>query len=276
MPLALQTVPPRGTRAYFKYKYLEEPRPPSYWTHFKNSKTIKEWNTTAKGNTTVRKQPGLNITKTISSAFSKTSKKQVSIVSIERIENISLYENYVHECQRMFRKANVNGACIPLEATKGSRGGAECMKHIDEEMKKYLHPEINEVYLFHGTKRNLVDIIGQQGFDDRLAKMNFGTLRLGNGVYSAEESHVSNGYTDGNGQCKMFLMRVCLGDVYTTPQNIEKLTRPPCKSGCIGVCTSHPDLFDSVVGEWQGYCREFTVYDRAKCYPEYIITYTIP
>ncbi|XP_071159744.1 protein mono-ADP-ribosyltransferase PARP15-like [Mytilus edulis] len=272
----LQTVPPKGTRAYFKYKYLEEPKPPSYWTHFKNSKTIKEWNTTAKGNTAVRKQPGLNISKAISSAFTKTLRTQCTIVSIERIENISLYENYVHECQRMFRKASINGACIPLASTKGSRGEAACMKHIDDDTKKYLHPEINEVYLFHGTKRNLVDIIGQQGFDDRLAKMNFGRLRLGNGVYSAEESYVSKGYTDGNDQCKMFLMRVCLGDVYTTPQNIEKLTRPPCKSGCIGVCTDHPDLFDSVVGEWPGMCREFTVYDRAKCYPEYIITYTIP
>ncbi|CAG2202843.1 PARP10_14_15 [Mytilus edulis] len=42
--------PKRGTRAYLAHKYREEPRTPSYWTHFLNTKTIKEWNTTQKGN----------------------------------------------------------------------------------------------------------------------------------------------------------------------------------------------------------------------------------
>ena len=89
-------------------------------------------------------------------------------------------------------------------------------------------------------------------------------------------NHNKTSISDQNGNCKMFLMRVNLGDVFTTPKNIEDLTRPPCKSGCMGVCTNHPELYDSVVGEWPEYCREFTVYDRSKCYPEYIITYTIP
>ena len=270
-------IPQKGTRAYFKWKYREDPRPPKYWSHFKSSKTIKEWNTTAKGSSCKREQPDAKIVQSITNAFINTmDKHKATVRSIERVENISLFEQYAHECQYSFRKASVNGASIPLANTKGSRGAPDSMGYIDSEMKKHLHPEINEVFLFHGTKRSLVDVITQQGFDDRLAKMNFGHLRLGNGIYSAEEAFVSHGYTDQNGNCKMFLMRVNLGDVFTTPKNIENLTRPPCKSGCIGVCTNHPELYDSVVGDWPGYCREFTVYDRAKCYPEYIITYTIP
>jgi hypothetical protein len=121
--------------------------------------------------------------------------QKATVRSIDRVENISLFEQYAHECQRSFRKAFANGASIPLANTKGSRGAPYSMRHIDSEMKTHLHPEINEVFLFHGTKRTLVDVITQQGFDDRLSKMNFGTLRLGNGIYSAEEAHVSHGYT---------------------------------------------------------------------------------
>jgi hypothetical protein len=50
-------------------------------------------------------------------------------------------------------------ASIPLANTKGSRGAPDSMGYIDSEMKKHLHPEINEVFLFHGTKRSLVDVI---------------------------------------------------------------------------------------------------------------------
>lgn len=199
-------IPQKGTRAYFTWKYNEDPRPPMYWSHFKSSKTIKEWNITAKGNICKRENPDATIVKSITNAFINTMGQQKATVkSIERLENISLFEQYANECQRSFRKASVNGASIPLAKTTGSRGGADSMKYIDREMQKHLHPEINEVFLFHGTKRNLVDVITQQGFDDRLAKMNFGRLRLGNGIYSAEEAHVSHGYT-GETYSDMFRM----------------------------------------------------------------------
>ncbi len=68
----------------------------------------------------------------------------------------------------------------------------------------------------------------------------------------------------------MFLMRVCLGDIFiTTTKNNYR--RPPCKQCYTDTCTNHADLFDSVVAEFVA--REFVVFDRTKCYPEYLITY---
>ena len=74
-----------------------------------------------------------------------------------------------------------------------------------------------------------------------------------------------------NGESKMFLMRVCLGDIFITTQ-MTKFRRPPCMKCYDETCIKHPELFDSVVAEF-GSRREFVVYDRVKCYPEYIITY---
>jgi len=37
-------------------------------------------------------------------------------------------------------------------------------------------------------------------------------------------NHNKTSISDQNGNCKMFLMRVNLGDVFTTPKNIENLT----------------------------------------------------
>ncbi|VDI81442.1 Hypothetical predicted protein [Mytilus galloprovincialis] len=105
--------------------------------------------------------------------------------------------------------------------------------------------------------------------------MNFPTLWLGAGVYAAEEASLSHKYTppDSQGLCTMFVMRVCLGDVFTTQNKMQNLKRPPCKELCQTTCILHNEFFDSVVGEFQQ--REFVVYDGAKCYPEYVIEYKV-
>ena len=84
-------------------------------------------------------------------------------------------------------------------------------------------------------------------------------------------------FADQNGERSMFVMRVCLGDVFTTTAQMTDLKRPPCKALCSGVCTAHTEFFDSVVGELspQFSQREFVVYDRTKCYPEYLIKYKL-
>lgn len=259
-------IPKRGTRAYLAHKYKEEPRTPSYWTHFKNNKTIKEWNTTQKGNPYKVSSVDQKTYKSISRAFSSTGGS--TIVRIERIENILLFEQYMQECQRTFRKAYVTNKCTPLKDVQQSTGIAVTMKHLDKEMTEHLHDEINEFYLFHGTKVAVVDVITQQGLDSRLASSGL----LGTGVYTADMADKSAGYTDRNqnGESKMFLMRVCLGDIFIT-KHTKSLKRPPCKMCSNDLCTTHSELFDSVVAEFNR--REFVVYDSSKCYPEYLITY---
>lgn len=73
-----------------------------------------------------------------------------------------------------------------------------------------------------------------------------------------------------SGERKMFLMRVCLGDIFIT-KTCNKYKRPPCKTCGSDFCTTHPELYDSVVAEFN--MRELVVYDSSKCYPEYLITY---
>ncbi|VDI46484.1 Hypothetical predicted protein [Mytilus galloprovincialis] len=193
-----------------------------------------------------------------------------------RNENLKVFEKYVQDCQRLFCRAISNGPCKPLEKTPGSKGPVTTMQYVNNTLANQLDQDLNEVYLFHGTKKDRVEVLLQNGLDPRLANMNFAKLWLGSGVYAAEEANLSSRYTkaDEQGVRTMFVMRVCLGDVFTTQNHMPELKRPPCKARCQTTCTEHNEFFDSVVGEFGQ--REFVVYESAKCYPEYVIHYTFP
>lgn len=132
-----------------------------------------------------------NTFQSIEAAF-KSTLGIAQIVSIHRIENVELFLKYTDECQRLFRKAIVEGDFVPLENVTGSSGPAKTMQYLDSTMLKHTHPEINEYYFFHGTKPQSVAVISGQGLDNRLAYT--GGL-LGTGVYGAEDALKSNGYT---------------------------------------------------------------------------------
>lgn len=264
---APRSVPQRGTKAYLSYVYTAEPKTPSYWTQFHSKKTIKDWNTSTPGSPFHVVDVDSKTRSSISNAFLKTC-SGVNIISVERIENIHLYEKYSQECLRLFRKAFVSDTFIPLESVPTSRGPACSHQHLDQAMVGQLHSEINELYLFHGTKVSFADVIVQQGLDKRLASSGL----LGTGVYTAEMADKSHGYTDASssGERKMFLMRVCLGDIFMVASP-KPYRQPPCRTCMTDTCNDHPEQFDSIVAEFNK--REFVVYDSSKCYPEYVITY---
>lgn len=264
-----QPIPRRGTKVYFYFKYHEEPRPPTNWSFFKSFKTIKDWSKERRGRVTIKKQRiDKNTFEAIKNLFMKTIKNpNAKIKSITRNENLNLYLKYFQRCQELFRKATVNGPCKPLAKP------VLTMANLNRQMRGVLEQDINEVYLFHGTKQNRVKVLLRNGFDERLASMNFAKLRLGNGTYTAEEASLSSHYTEPQGVRTMFLVRACLGDVFRTKENLNDLKRPPCKKMCKTICTQHDEFFDSVLGE---FCpREFVVYEKAQCYPEYVIKYTL-
>ena len=76
---------------------------------------------------------------------------------------------------------------------------------------------------------------------------------------------------------RMFLMRLLLGHVYIT-ENPKKFKQPPCAHCREDTCPKPSHWpYDSVVGvkkQSGGLFREFVVYERNQCYPEYLITYT--
>ncbi|KAH9500601.1 hypothetical protein Btru_077062 [Bulinus truncatus] len=75
----------------------------------------------------------------------------------------------------------------------------------------------------------------------------------------------------------MLLVRVLLGDVYvysTKHKETTQLIRPPCKYCYKDKCSCpNQSLFDSVMLDGKCLFREFVVYDKNQCYPEYVITY---
>lgn len=111
-----------------------------------------------------------------------------------RIENASLFLDYFHQCQNMYGRAIANGSFKPFSQTPGSTGAVTTLQHVNKHLGDLLDPTLNEVYLFHGTKMERVNVLLQNGFDPRLAAMNFAKLWLGAGIYSAEEANLSNRY----------------------------------------------------------------------------------
>eukprot|EP00947_MAST-08B_sp_MAST-8B-sp1_P006326 g6326.t1 len=126
--------------------------------------------------------------------------------------------------------------------------------------------ELNEVFLLHGTKPDVVEKIVERGFDERVGNLNG---LFGAGIYFAENSSKSNQYVASrprDDRFYMFLARVRLG----TPQHVQgtcqRRRRPDERPG-----TSGKKIYDSLIGNSDH--REFIVYDRTQTYPEFLIEY---
>jgi len=185
---------------------------------------------------------------------------------VERIENTLLWRNYSHRRDTLTsKKATVTSV----------ESNGQWMESLQ------LHPQANEVFLFHGTKSNKIDFIIQQGFEERIANE---AGIFGAGIYFSENSSKSDEYItpDSNGLCKIILSRVCLGTPFVTTKSLPSIRRPPCRNGDLDSCIH--DRADSVVAECErtgpknvSYdlkrYREFIVYDRTQCYPEFLITF---
>jgi len=72
---------------------------------------------------------------------------------------------------------------------------------------------------------------------------------------------------------KMLLIRLILGHIYVAKKD-KKFKIPPCKQCMKPSCKrSAHRPYDAVVADGPWLFREFVVYDRTQCYPEYVITY---
>lgn len=118
----------------------------------------------------------------------------VKVLKVQRLENIDLYENYCHFRAGLFNKAGVIGVFEKLSSiSQGSKDifTTNCLEE-DSVLKKELYPEINEHFLFHGTKPDTYKKILSQGLDFRMAR-EYGMF--GQGVYLAESSTKADQYT---------------------------------------------------------------------------------
>ncbi|WAQ97955.1 PAR14-like protein, partial [Mya arenaria] len=211
----------------------------------------------------------------------RLSYSKLWITNIQRIENPQLFRKYVHKRQEIFLNLlNEKRGCWPtVGQLPRSSGEITTRSYLSQTMEKEPYSEINEVYLFHGTKPDTIQTICITGLDPRLGS---GKAMFGSGIYGAEKSSKADQYTDdistrtggaGN-EKKMFLMRVILGKSYLcTDPNPHKYKRPPCTQCYKDDCKIHDSNFHSVVGDNNKLFREFVVYEGVQCYPEYLITY---
>ncbi|KAK7097642.1 uncharacterized protein [Littorina saxatilis] len=208
--------------------------------------------------------------------------KDIQVVKVERLENPELWETYrTHRQHLLVRsKQDTKGHGFnPVEKAKGSTGPVKTTSLLSGRrgLSRCVESKVNEHYLFHGTKKEFIEKIIHGGLDSRLADHN---AMLGQGIYTTESSTKADQYTDSkkqrtSGKKTMILMRVLLGDPYISKAfNPTKFRRPPCKRCYKDVCTcKNGTNFDSAIDDAGRNFREFVIYDRCSCYPEYFITY---
>lgn len=118
----------------------------------------------------------------------------LKVLKVQRLENIDLYENYAHFRARLFHKAGDIGVFEQLDGVSQSSKNIATTEHLDEDsiLKSELFPEINEHFLFHGTKADTYKKILSQGLDFRMAGEKG---MFGQGMYLAESSTKADQYT---------------------------------------------------------------------------------
>ena len=133
--------------------------------------------------------------------------------------------------------------------------------------------EVNEAFLWHGTKPAVADVILEHGFDERV-----GSLQgmFGAGVYFADMCSKSDQYctprnpaTSGSdARFTMFLSRVMLGAAHSTATAMSQTRRPPNMPSMPG--RAHDSI---VYRPPAGRYPEFIVYDKNQAYPEFLVEF---
>ncbi|KAH9494574.1 hypothetical protein Btru_019890 [Bulinus truncatus] len=203
----------------------------------------------------------------------------IEIMDMKRIQNMKLFQKYNAARRELLQKTvESNELCQDIALITDSVGGVLTTKHLCDLMKQELITEINEHYLFHGTREHLVETLTNRGLDCRTSSAK---CMYGKGIYMAESFTKADQYTDSDEQRSpngtelyMLLIRAQLGNVCRFKDAKNGLCRPPCKHCSKDKCIcDKQDLYDSVMRDKKEKFREFVLYDNSQCYPEYLIIY---
>lgn len=151
-----------------------------------------------------------------------------------------------------------------------------CCASMSEQLQIHVLAcqDINEFYLFHGTKPSAVKAICDEDFALNLSGTNAGTL-YGNGLYFAEASSKGDEYANDDkqgifsGLFALIVCRVACGNLYYTDE-----VKPDVQDIMDAVLTKR--THHAVLGDREkcrGTYREFIVFDQRQVYPEYVVIY---
>ena len=171
-------------------------------------------------------------------------REHVTIESIQRIQNMQLWQSYSVKKQTLKIRDQ---------------------KHPEHRVNNHDLENVERCWLFHGTNARDVNKIEKQGFNRAFAGRN--AVAYGRGVYFARDasysSHRIYSEPDRQGVQRMFLCRVAVGDW--------------CK-GTHGQLTPNPkphnnlELFDTTVDNERN-PSVFVVYHDAQAYPDYLVSF---
>jgi hypothetical protein len=194
----------------------------------------------------------------------------INVTRVQRVENKNLFRDFDHqrvEFLQISRRQNyrqISG--IPPKLAKFKSAGREL--------------GVNEYYLFHGTSYDAAMQIVEDGFnaDEADPKSMFGP-----GIYFAEKFTKADQYSDEiydrepeGEELTILLCRVLLGNAFKSDRKeAEPWESPPCMKCERESCSCRPQRkYDSILGAGETMMfREFVVFERDQCYPEFIITY---
>lgn len=187
---------------------------------------------------------------------------KIRVTKISRIENDKLWISY--ETSKMLM-SKATTAISPTPKTFITSGAGSAAEIAADPLKAWLtsasnlRRDLNEMFGWHGTSKDVASIICEQGMDERVGSLNG---LFGSGCYFAENLEKSLGYvTYDKHTCYVFLSRVVMGEpAILQNKTCPNTRRPPAgKDSILGIPHSHHSA------------REFIVYDRRQVFPEMLL-----
>lgn len=211
---------------------------------------------------TTREQLTKALTQTMHSSCHSQffAEHRVHITSIQRVENVQLWQRFCVARQALARKG------LPPPISPPVR-----------DVCPMLDSSTNEYWLWHGTRASNIEAIVREGLDEHLSRLEG---LYGAGIYFSDEACKALQYSDQEGPRHLLFCRVVLGRPYYTKDALRSLRslknlksyqdlveKPDPEGHCSvianpGAMKGHP--------HGQQFHREFVVFDGAAVYPEYI------
>ena len=188
----------------------ESTQTPGYWTNLPSSKSVTEVFQTVPSKNRVEivrvdSATEKAITKMVQGTWDQSIVGQgrdavglhhsrIKIRKIERIENLDLFAKYASKRQEFFRTLSDSGKpSFPSlkDLQVQNQGNVRTQAHLSSPLGDELYPEINECYVFHGTKPDVIKAVIRQGLDYRMSS---DKAMFGMGIYGAECSTKADQY----------------------------------------------------------------------------------
>jgi hypothetical protein len=188
----------------------------------------------------------------------------VRSISVCWVENPILWAQYCNKAAELAARHAAQGSqCIPVEPpVAGPLADADLPTRLH---RRHLNASLNEVFLLHGSSKASIDIIAEEGFDERVSHL--GGM-LGGGLYFAEDTCKAGQYAEksiASSRSHWFILsRVLLGRPHYTSRPLPDIRRAPHMCDSVVYTPRHdPGTL--------GHHREFAIYDRFQAYPEFVI-----